>query len=168
MPSVFFVNRQSNISIHFTHERGYVGTYPRERREAGGSREKNKREEQKRRTKETEGGAEKSKRKKFQIPVGMKQGRGSRGPTEARPGERESKRKKINKREREGGEARGINNQRGRRKRKDRGHTRESARQAAAEKRTKEKSKREEQKRERAGLVQKKVAMKGIEPATFI
>ena len=86
----------------------------------------------------------------------------------ARQAAAEKSKRKSFKREREGGEARGINNQRGRRKRKDRGHTRESARQAAAEKRTKEKSKREEQKRERAGLVQKKVAKKGIEPATFI
>ena len=72
----------------------------------------------------------------------MKQGRGSRGPTEARPGERESKRKKLI-RERERAGRRGASTTSGEGEKKRQG-TYPREREAGG---SREKNKREEQKR---------------------
>ena len=71
----------------------------------------------------------------------MKQGRGSRGPTEARPGERESKRKSLKERERAG--RRGASTTSGEGEKKRQG-TYPREREAGG---SREKNKREEQKR---------------------
>ena len=96
----------------------------------------------------------------------MKQGRGSRGPTEARPGERESKRKSLKERERAG--RRGASTTSGEGEKKRQG-TYPREREAGG---SREKNKREEQKRRtketEGGLVQKNVSIEGIEPATFV